>query len=501
MSYDYIMDSEKVDYDRILSISHLFGFKTVFHNLKILEIGCGDGLRLIAAAESNPNNIYVGISDCSDVVHANQHMIDELAFTNVNLYDISLESFFEGNSIHFDLIIVNNVYSWVDQTSQIVILNILDKYLSPNGLAFIDYNTMPGWHMQNALRGMIQHHVQSYADKQEKIKQARSFLKFLKDNSTSGKEEKELLIFEILAVESLPDTVFYREFISENNWPVYFSNMVGKLNAFNLAYIADYDLKTMSSQDMSKDAQDALILSPNLIESEQYMDFFRNRRSRKSIFCKADAAFNSQSGLDPTKLYDMYFSANNLSISENVNDLCNNSPLNLNISGEFSLTVTDPLIKVALKMLSDHSPGQLSFNNLLASSAECLAIAGVNGKKEEQKEVLAYQLLLLFSCLTANTIEVTANKRNIASYVHHSPKASRLARFIAQSSGSIINLNLNSVSLDENERIILCLLDGSLSYSEIVDAFGGYFGGETVDKSGYVLATLNRFLNHALLLN
>jgi methyltransferase-like protein len=393
------------------------------------------------------------------------------------------------------------VYSWVDQSNQIVILNILDKYLAASGLAFIDYNTMPGWHLQNALRGMIQHHVQSYADKQEKIKQAKSFLRFLKDNSTSGKEEKDLLINEITAIERLSDAIFYREFISENNWPVYFSNMVGKLNSFNLAYIADYDLKTMSSQDMPKDAQDALILSPNLIESEQYMDFFRNRRGRKSIICRADAAVYSQSGLDPTKLYDMYLSANNLAISHNVNDLCNSEPLNLNIGGEFSLTVTDPLVKVALKMLNDHSPGQLSYNNLLTSSSECLIIAGYGGKIEEQKEVLAYQLLLLFSCLTARTIDVTANKRNIASYVHHSPKASKLARFMSTSSGLIINQHLCSVNLDENERLILGLLDGSLSYSEIVDAFGGYFGGETVDKSGYVLATLNKLLNYALLLD
>lgn len=504
MSYDYIIDNmnyKNVDFDRILSISHLFGFKATFDNLKILEIGCGDGLRLLAAAEQNPNNAYVGISDCSDIVQKNQHLIENLGLVNVNLYDISLESFFEANSILFDLIVINNVYSWVDQTSQIVILNILEKYLSASGLAFIDYNTMPGWHMQNALRGMIQHHVQSYTDKLEKIKQAKSLLLFLKDNSTSGKEQKDLLIHEIIAIERLSDSILYREFISEHNWPVYFSNMVGKLNSFNLAYIADYDLKTMSSQDMPKDAQNALILSPNLIESEQYMDFFRNRRGRKSIVCRADAAISSQNGLDPTKLYDMYLSANNLLISSNVNDLCNSEPLNLNIGGEFSLTVTDPLVKVALKMLSDHSPGQLSFNNLLTSSAECLNIAGCGGKIEEQKEILAYQLLLLFSCLTARTIEVTANKRNIASYVHHSPKAAKLARFIASSSGSIINLNLCSVDLDDNERIILGLLDGSLSYSEIVDAFGGYFGGESVDKSGYVLATLNKLLNYALLLD
>jgi len=504
MPYDYIIDNinyKNVDFDRILSISHLFSFKTAFDNLKILELGCGDGLRLIAAAERNPNNIYVGISDCTDVIQKGNHLLEGLSFNNISLYDISLESFLEANSILFDLIIINNVYSWVDQTSQIIILNILEKYLSANGLAYIDYNTMPGWHMQNALRGMIQHHVQSYADKQEKIKQAKSFLLFLKDNSTSGKEEKDLLIHEITAIERLSDNIFYREFISEYNWPVYFSNMVGRLNSFNLSYIADYDLKTMSSQDMSKDAKDALILSPNLIESEQYMDFFRNRRGRKSIVCRADVAISSQSGLDPTRLYNMYLSANNLLISQNVNDLCNSEPLNLNIGGEFSLTVTDPLVKVALKMLSDHSPGQLSFNNLLTSSAECLNIAGCGGKIEEQKEILAYQLLLLFSCLTARTIEVAANKRNIASYVHHSPKASKLARFMASSSGPIINLNLCAVDLDDNERLILGLLDGSLSYSEIVDAFGGYFGGESVDKSGYVLATLNKFLNHALLLN
>lgn len=504
MSYDYIIDnidSKSVDFDRILSISYLFGFKTNFVNLKILEIGCGDGIRLIAAAEGNQSNVYVGISDCSDIIHKNQHVVEELGLANINLYDMSLESFLEANSIIFDLIVVNNVYSWVDQNSQNIILNILDKYLAANGLVFIDYNTMPGWHMQNALRGMIQHHVQSYADKLEKIKQAKSFLRFLKENSTSGKEEKDLLMYEISAIDSLTDASFYREFISENNWPVYFSNMVGKLNSFNLAYVGDYDLKTMSSQDMPKDAKDALILSPNLIESEQYMDFFRNRRGRKSIVCRAEAAISSQSGLDPTKLYDMNLSANNLTISSNVNDLCNSEPLDLNIGGEFNLTITDPLVKVALKILTDHSPGQLSFHNLLLSSSECLSISGCKSNLEEQKEILAYQFLLLYSCLTVKTIEVTKNKRHIASYIHHSPKVSKSSRLLADSSGLIMNLNLCSVFLDENERKILRLLDGSLSYAKIVDAFEGSFDGKAVDKSGFILATLNKFLNHALLIN
>ena len=120
---------------------------------------------------------------------------------------------------------------------------------------------------------------------------------------------------------------------------------------------------------------------------------------------------------------------------------------------------------------------------------------------EEQKEVLAYQLLLLYSCLTARTIDVTVNKRHIASYINHSPKASKSSRLLAGSSGPIMNLNLCAVSLDENERKILSLLDGSLTYAKIVDAFDGSFGGEVVDKSGYVLATLNKFLNHALLVN
>ena len=133
MSYDYMLgsnDSKSVDFDRILSISYLFGFKTKFDNLKILEIGCGDGIRLIAAAEGNPNNVYVGISDCSDIIQNNQHIIEELGLANINLYDMSLESFLEANSIIFDLVIVNNVYSWVDQNSQIIILNILEKYLA-----------------------------------------------------------------------------------------------------------------------------------------------------------------------------------------------------------------------------------------------------------------------------------------------------------------------------------------------------------------------------------
>ena len=51
--------------------------------------------------------------------------------------------------------------------------------LSPNGLAYISYNTLPGWHMQGALREMMLYHTAGFSSHKERIDQAKALLQFL----------------------------------------------------------------------------------------------------------------------------------------------------------------------------------------------------------------------------------------------------------------------------------------------------------------------------------
>ncbi len=64
----------------------------------------------------------------------------------------------------FDYIIAHGVYSWVPPAVQDKILAICKQNLAANGVAYVSYNTYPGWHMINIVRGLMLYHTRDVAD-------------------------------------------------------------------------------------------------------------------------------------------------------------------------------------------------------------------------------------------------------------------------------------------------------------------------------------------------
>ena len=59
-----------------------------------------------------------------------------------------------------------------------------------NGMAYISYNTMPGWSQPNTIRDMLLYHTEDIKEEKEKIGQAKAFLNFMKDLSKEDKESQ-----------------------------------------------------------------------------------------------------------------------------------------------------------------------------------------------------------------------------------------------------------------------------------------------------------------------
>ena len=55
----------------------------------------------------------------------------------------------------FDYIIVHGIWSWVPDVVKDKILSICNKNLSDNGIAYVSYNTYPGWKRLEQLRDIM----------------------------------------------------------------------------------------------------------------------------------------------------------------------------------------------------------------------------------------------------------------------------------------------------------------------------------------------------------
>src|SRR5207237_1392628 len=106
--------------------------------------------------------------------------------TNVELICRDLLAVDEGLG-RFDYIIAHGLYSWVPAEVQDHLLALCARLLAPQGVAYVSYNTYPGWHFRGMIREVLLYHVAHITEPRRRLRQVRLCLDFL--NEAAGKTD------------------------------------------------------------------------------------------------------------------------------------------------------------------------------------------------------------------------------------------------------------------------------------------------------------------------
>ena len=133
--------------DRLATVATLFGMTPPpVEHCRVLELGCSSGGNLIPLAEQLPESRLVGIDASQRQIADGQETVRALGLTNIDLQQRDIASV-RPEFGEFDYIIAHGVFSWVPNAVQDCILEICARNLAPQGIAYVSYNTYPGWHM------------------------------------------------------------------------------------------------------------------------------------------------------------------------------------------------------------------------------------------------------------------------------------------------------------------------------------------------------------------
>src|SRR5262249_14105371 len=158
------------------------------------------------------------------------------------------------------------------------------KCLAPNGVAYVSYNTYPGWHMRGMIREMLRYHAFRFDAPEMRIGQARALLDFL---TQSAKQDTgpygALLRRELDLMKPQADDYLYPEQLDDVNDPVYFHQFSARAGAHGLRYLGEARVSTMVTGNFGPEVQKTLaLLATDQIQTEQYLDFVRNRTFRET---------------------------------------------------------------------------------------------------------------------------------------------------------------------------------------------------------------------------
>ena len=265
---------------------------------RVLELGATYGGNIISQAVHNPEATFVGIELSQDQVEKGNKIISDAKLDNVSLIQGDIMNFDEILGT-FDYIIAHGFYSWISDEMKDKLLDIISNHLADNGIAYVSYNTYPGWHTMEEVRQLMlfanrDHDELTHKEKVLRGKTVGSLVGSQILNYDNLKERNSKFLGALRSVMQKDDYYVGHDHLEPHNDPCYFYQFNDHLKAHNLTYVCDADLTLSMVRTYDESIADKLEkLAPNSqADQEQYLDFMLDTTFRKSIICKERAAKN-----------------------------------------------------------------------------------------------------------------------------------------------------------------------------------------------------------------
>lgn len=455
---------------RLYTIGTLFGLKPAPpQRCRVLELACAGGGNLIPMAEYLPDSEFVGIDLSAKQITDGQQMVRQLGLTNVTLKQANI---LEVDAAYgtFDYIIAHGVYSWVPATVRDKILDICRTLLSPNGVAYVSYNTYPGWHMRGMIRDMMRYHSARFQTPADRTHQARALLDFLANSVKQEGPYQQLLKMELEGLRHQSDYYLYHEHLEEVNDPVYFHQFVGAATTKGLKYLGEARVGTMVTGNFGPDIEKTLrMLASDQVMAEQYMDFLRNRMFRETLLCHANQSPNWS--VVPDTLRGLHVSSvARPQVAEGQTELnaADESQITYRSPAGMTMTTSRPLLKTAMTILQQTYPGTVPFDGLRRQARERLGGHPDDPQRAaEDNNLLAVGLLNCY--MSSDLIELYGMPVTFARKAGERPVALAHARLTAAAAGTAANRRHELIRLSEFDRRLIPLLDGTRDRPTLVN--------------------------------
>lgn len=309
---------------------------------RVLELGSSCGGNIIPQALYYPEATFTGIDLSPVQVQHGNELIQSMGLTNVTLMEKNIMDI-DDDFGTFDYIIVHGIWSWVPDMVKDKILSICNRNLSDRGIAYVSYNTYPGWKRLEQLRDIMLYsekhaHHDSLKDRTVYTKNVLKLIAETMKMDERARTQSNYKINNINRVVQSNDYYVGHEYLETINDPVYISQFVARAEQQGCTYIGDESLQR-SFITWLDDAvvENINVLSQgNHVDKEQYYDYVYDTQFRMALLTKsihADTIIRNETVTKDT-LDSLYFYAS------------------LNESEEMSAQWTDPVL-IAIKALID----------------------------------------------------------------------------------------------------------------------------------------------------
>src|SRR5262249_19328330 len=410
-----------------------------------------------------PGATFLGIDLAPTPVERGRQCIAELGLTNVELRcgDATNPP---TDLASFDYIVVHGLYSWVPPLVRERVLAVARDHLAPNGVVYVSYNTYPGCHVREMIRGMMRYHTRAMTEPRHRIDQARAVVKFVADGQVAPGAYAAVLREELnRAAYAEDEALLFHDDLAEVSDPVWFHESIDHAAHQGLRFLAEASYHSSDVGHLPEKARDTLLAlrQADVVQAEQYLDFLTCRRFRRTLLCRQDVAVRPDA--DPGRVRGM--AACCAARPEGVPGL---APAVLvtfrEPDGGGRMTAGLPCAKAAVLHLGECYPRGLRFEELLIAASARVGRA----PSDSDREALAETLLTAFA---GGMAELLVDPLQFAREAGPRPEASAIARRPVRAGDQMLtNLRHERVKVDRPvARQLLLLMDGTRDFTALTD--------------------------------
>lgn len=420
---------------------------------RVLELGSASGGNLIPMAWYQPGCEFVGIELEAEQVRVGQRQIDELGIHNVRLLQGDILQL--GDELgQFDYIIAHGVYSWVPELVGDALLKLCKDRLQPNGIAYISFNTLPGWRVRGMVREMLLYHVREISEPVERLNTALVFIQFLIESLPQQKNPlTQHLLVELKYLLNAHPSYVYHEFLEENNRAVLFTDFVAQAKRNGLRYLCESQLSSMFGSAYGQRIDTFLDSVSGAIESEQYLDFFTQRTFRQTLLCHAEVTPDYDIDLAALDQFACYAQ---LKPPAKIEARANKPQKFTSQSGK-EYDVEAPLLKFMLKHIYEIYPNAITVPELVAIARQQYEAAVKNKNTIDEKGWRGE----MFSLVANNAVQLRIESLCFSALSDDKPWVNALVKVQAREGNNLTSVYHETVYTDAFAQRLVSYLDGS----------------------------------------
>ncbi len=441
--------------DRIAVVAALGGLTPPrVDNCRVLEIACAVGGNLLPMAEQMPGSRFVGIDLSPRQIESGAAIVREIGLMNIELRCQDLMDFPEDAG-EFDYIIAHGFYSWVPAIVRERLMQVCRRHLSKNGLAYISYNTLPGWRAKGVIRDMMLYNARGATSPAERATRGREMVQLIAENISYGGFYRNMMKDSQKSISNAVDSYLLHEQMEAVNDAFYLRDFVSQARGHGLTFIGDTNASDDYWNRIPASARDTISkLSADSVERDQYMDFLTNRMFRRSVLCRAEAA-NITHESAASQIRKLYIAGNPTETSAGTN-AAGRSVIEFGTKDD-KVQLSDARPIAAMRRLREAWPSALSFSDLAAAALE----AAPENQRDSEKNAVA-MAHVIETCYSLGIVELwTRPTDHIARVPGEFPRATRLARWQAVTLATVTSLRHTRVVTEPALRQLLPLLDGT----------------------------------------